>query len=117
MLLVLSGYRYFLPGHKNSGGAKNIKCLFIRWPSLGFSAILGNHERKNGQHPNIEFLIAKRCSKCLCEKDDQRTYSYDPLKNIYGVSPPLGAFSSGCPIVTSAESRCEIEDFRAYERF
>ena len=48
-----------------------------------------------------EFLIARRCSKFLCEKDDQRTYSYDPLKNIYGVSPPLGAFSSGCPIVTS----------------
>ena len=69
MLLVLSGYRYFLPGHKNSGGAKNIKCLFIRWPWLGFSPFLGKHERKNGQHPDIEFCIdSKAVLKMLVRK-------------------------------------------------
>ena len=82
MLLVLSGHEHFWPGHKNCGGANNIKCLFIRWPSLGFSAILGNLGRKNGQHPDMELLIiARRCSKCLCEKDDQRTYRHGPLMN------------------------------------
>ena len=117
MLLVLSGYRYFLPGHKNSGGAKNIKCLFIRWPWLGFSAFLGTHDRKNGQHPDIGCRMVRRCSKCLCAKDDQRTYSFDPLKNIHGVSPPLGTFSSACPVVTSAEPQGEIEETGAYVIF
>ena len=96
MAQVWSGHRYFLPGQKNSGGAKITKHLFVRWPWLDFAAFLGKRERKNGQHPDMGRCTVRWCSKCLCEKDDQRTYSYDPLKNIYGVSPPLGAFSSGC---------------------
>ena len=61
--------------------------------------------------------MVRRCSKCLCAKDDQRTYSFDPLKNIHGVSPPLGTFSSACPVVTSAEPQGEIEETGAYVIF
>ena len=38
-------------------------------------------------------------------------------KNIYGVRPPIGAFSSECPIVTSFGPRFEIEECGAYEIF
>ena len=56
--------------------------------------------------------------KTVCvKKDDPRTYRYEPLKNIYGVSPPIGAFSSECPVVTSAGARCKIEECGAYEIF